>query len=132
MVTGLLVQLFNLMKLVDEKVDRVNLTAPNGVMRRLRRTEATARDIPNDAVSSITKLVKLPTLVIGRGDAPVSWPPPVPNWGLEYIESMNQGFRNAAPPLTEQQKAEASARHVALGVEMERESERLRSVAAAG
>jgi hypothetical protein len=131
MVANILVQLFTMMKSVDQKVDRINITAPNGVMRRLRHTEATARGIGDAEVLSITKSVKLPALVIGRGAAPDAWPLPVPNVALSYALSVAESLRCAPLPLTDQQKIDASARQVAHGVAMEEEHQRLNSEAAA-
>jgi hypothetical protein len=131
MVTNILVQLFTMMKSVDQKVDRINLTAPNGVMRRLRHTEATARGIADAEVLSITKSAKLPTLVIGRGAAADAWPPAPPNIYLEYVQSVAAGIASAPAPLTEDERIAASQRQVAHGEAMEREHQRLNSEAAA-
>jgi hypothetical protein len=131
MVSGLLVKLFQMMKAVDQKVDRINLTAPSGVMRRLRHTEATARGVTDAEVNSIVKKVVLPTLVIGRGDTPAAWPPAPPNIYLEYALSVQAGIASAPAPLTDQQKIENSERQVAHGVAMEAEHQRLNAEAAA-
>jgi hypothetical protein len=74
----------------------------------------------------VFKRLVLPEL-LGGNDA---WPPPQAHVGLQLYEAMRIGMANAPRPLTEEERAEASRRHIEAGEARERESERLRDEAA--
>jgi hypothetical protein len=124
-----LVSLFTRVIQVDKEVDRVNGTP--GCQRQLRKVELTARDITEFHQTDVSVLAKcvLPPLIFGHGAAVNSWPPPTPNIGLQYYEMVLAGLRGAPPPLTNQQRIEASQRQMAFVAEQERGRERLNAEA---
>jgi hypothetical protein len=76
--------------------------------------------------------VKLPALPFnGSMSAPDVWPPKPRDFGLEYAESVRRAMQGAPLPPTEEQRIEASRRHLADGMEREKESRRLSAEAAA-
>jgi hypothetical protein len=129
-----LVNLFRAAAELDKLVDALNNRAPNGVTP-LRRVEAVARGIPAVRDKPFVQQVLLPRLPLfetSGAAAPLAWPPAQPSVSLAYYESVLNAVRGAPLPPTEAERIAESERHLAAGAARERESERLRSVAAGG
>jgi hypothetical protein len=114
-------------------VDALNNRGPHGVTP-LRRVEAVARGIPavrDKPFAMQVLLPRLPLFETSGAAAPLAWPPAQPSVNLAYYESVLNACRGPTLPPTEDERIAESARHIRDGEERERESERLRSEAAA-
>jgi hypothetical protein len=102
-------------------------------MRRLRKVEQVARSVDFNPADNFIQKCQLPELVIGSNAPPkMLWPPPQPNYALEYALSVGRMMSGPAMmPPTEQQRAEASRRHMQYIEEREQGREKLNAEAAA-
>jgi hypothetical protein len=127
-----LIALFQLMQKTDKAVAEINNHIPAGC-KPLRGVEMVARKIteflPNEL--RIAEKCQLPGLSVGhgKGSTLLVWPPPQPNFAAQYAESVSAMLRAAPPAPSEAERIAESERHIAAGMERERQKER---IAAAG
>jgi hypothetical protein len=80
--------------------------------------------VPDNA-ARIADRTKLPILVKGYLGDQLVWPPEQISTGIAYTQMVSEMVRGPAmAPQTEQQRADAAARHIAHGQALERDHER--------
>jgi hypothetical protein len=124
---GALLTLLKTSAMLDERVQAINIRAPDGV-NRLRKVEAVARGLPFIEGKAFAMQVVIPALPSFQvALAQVVWPPQPPNPYLAYAQSVAAGILSAPPPPTDAERADAARRQIEIGERQERESERLRA-----